>query len=72
MIAQSTVVFSTFAHLLLHNRRQCLTFLMVTGEIYPIHSTKWCLNNRFEVLSTCATLTQDTGVSINWYKQEIN
>ena len=45
---------------------------MVTGEIYPIHSTKWWLNNWFEVLSTRATLTQYTGVSINWYKQEIN
>ena len=45
---------------------------MVTGEIYPIHGTKWCLTNWFEVLSTRATLTQYTGVSINWYKQEIN
>ena len=35
-----------------------LTFLMVIGAIRPIHSTKWCLNNWFEVLSTRATLIQ--------------
>ena len=56
--AQSTAVFSTIAHLLFHNRRQFfLTFLMVIGAICPIHSTK-CLNNWFEVLSTCVTLIQ--------------
>ena len=34
-----------------------LTFLTVIGAIHPIHSTK-CLNNWFEVLSTCVTLIQ--------------
>ena len=58
-IAQSTAVFSTVAHLLLHNRRQFFShFLMVIGAICPIHSTKYCLNNWFEVLSTRATLIQ--------------
>ena len=45
---------------------------MVTGEIHPIHSTKWCINNWSEVLSTHATLTQYAGAAANWYKQDIN
>ena len=58
IIAQFTAVFSTIAHLLFHNRCQFFShFLMVIGAIHPIHSTK-CLNNWFEVLSTCVTLIQ--------------
>ena len=80
IIAQFTAVFSTIAHLLLHNRHQFFLtfltvvshFLMVIGAIHPIHSTK-CLNNWFEVLSTCVTLIQ-TLVSqlIGTNKQSIN
>ena len=81
IIAQYTAVFSTIAHLLLHNTRQffshCSTsphiFLMVIEQFtLPIHSTLWCLNNWFEVLPTCVTLIQTLGVTINWYKQAIN
>ena len=46
---------------------------MVIGAIRPIHSTKWYLNNWFEVLSTRVTLIQ-TLVSqlVGTNKQPIN
>ena len=57
-IAQLTAVFSTIAHLLLHNRCQFFSHFLMVIEQFSLFIAQCCLNNWFEVLSTCATLVQ--------------
>ena len=56
--AQSTAVFSTIAHLLFHNRCQFSHIFLMVIEQFTLFIAQCCLNNWFEVLSTCVTLKQ--------------
>ena len=56
--AQSTAVFSTIAHLLFHNRCQFFSHFLMVIEQFALFIAQCCLNNWFEVLSTCVTLIQ--------------
>ena len=58
IIAQYTAVFSTIAHLLLHNRRQLFLHFLMVIEQFALFIAQCYLNNWFEVLPTCATLMQ--------------
>ena len=58
IIAQYTAVFSTIAHLLLHNRYQFFSHFLMVIEQFALFIAQCCLNNWFEVLSTRATLIQ--------------
>ena len=58
IIAQYTAVFSTIAHLLLHNRRQLFSHFLMVIEQFALFIAQCYLNNWFEVLPTHATLMQ--------------
>ena len=72
-ITQSTAVFSTIAHLLLHNRCQFFSHFLMVIEQFALFIAQCCLNNWFEVLSTRATLVQSmVSQLIGTNKQSIN